>query len=88
MEEPTTGCRAPWCARCDALFDAAGMHVLEVSRDERGRLVITVETDASLAGCPRCGVVAIGHGRRVHTVADAPAFGSPVVVVWRKRIWR
>jgi len=33
-------------------------------------------------------VVAVGHGRREHTVHDAPCFTVPTVVVWRKRIWR
>jgi transposase len=39
-------------------------------------------------GCPECGVVAVGHGRRVHTIADAPCFGVAVRLLWRKRIWR
>jgi len=33
-------------------------------------------------------VVAVGQGRREHTVHDAPCFTVPTVVVWRKRIWR
>ena len=83
------GCSgARWCARADALFDITGMHVLSVVRDDRDRLVLTVETDADVGGCPSCGVVAVGHGRRVHTAADAPAFGAVTVVRWRKRIWR
>lgn len=41
-----------------------------------------------LTGCPACGVVAVGHGRRSHRLADAPSFGMPVLVVWRKRTWR
>lgn len=76
-----------WCARADALFDVADMHLLAVVR-ESGRFVITVETGADATGCPRCGVVAVGHGRRVHRAADAPCFGVAVVVVWLKRIWR
>jgi len=76
-----------WCARADALFDVAGMHVLEVAR-EPDRLVITVETDADTAGCRGCGVLATGHGRRLHPAADAPCFGVPVVVHWLKRVWR
>jgi transposase len=76
-----------WCARADALFDVAGMHVLEVTR-EPDRFVVTVETDADVAGCQRCGVIAIGHGRRLHRAADAPCFGVPVVIRWLKRIWR
>ncbi|WP_175637446.1 transposase [Sinomonas mesophila] len=47
-----------------------------------------METDADVGGCPECGCVAVGHGRRVHTVADTPCFGTPVRVQWAKRIWR
>jgi hypothetical protein len=35
----------PWCARADALFDVPGMHVLDAQRDQRDRVVLTVETD-------------------------------------------
>jgi transposase len=70
------------------LFNTSGMHVLEVGRDEVGRLVVTVETDADVGGCPACGVVAVGHGRRFHEAADAPCFGAVTVIRWRKRIWR
>ncbi len=76
-----------WCARADALFDVPGMHVLEVHR-EPDRLVLTVESDADVGGCPSCGVVAVGHGRRVVEAADAPCFGVPTRVRWRKRVWR
>jgi transposase len=50
--------------------------------------VVTVETDADVGGCPSCGVVAVGHGRRIHAAADAPCFGATTVVRWRKRVWR
>ena len=33
-------------------------------------------------------MVAIGHGRRVQVLHDAPCFGRPVRVRWFKRIWR
>lgn len=69
------------------MFNVPGMHVLAVEL-QQGRLVVTVETDATIAGCPSCGVVAVGHGRRVHEVADAPCFGLPARVRWRKRVWR
>ena len=69
------------------MFNADGMHVLEVRRGHR-TLLITVETDAEVTGCPHCGVVAVGHGRREVTAADAPCFGVPVLIVWLKRIWR
>ena len=35
-----------------------------------------------------CGVVVVGHGRRVHRAHDAPTFGTAVVVCWRKQVWR
>ncbi len=86
MEHCRCGPGVRWCARTDALFDVDGMHVLDVVR-EAGRVVLTVESDAEVAGCPGCGVVAVGHGRRVHRVHDAPCFSVPAVVVWRKRVW-
>jgi transposase len=38
-------------------------------------------------GCPGCGVVARGHGRDEVELVDAPAFGAPVRIRWRKRRW-
>jgi len=69
------------------MFNSDGMHVLDVQQGHR-RLVITVETDAEVTGCPVCGVVPIGHGRRRVRAADAPCFGMPVQLVWLKRVWR
>ena len=87
MDHCTCGSSASWCARADALFNVTGMHVIDVVHDV-GRLSITVETDQDVGGCPSCGVVAVGHGRRVHTLADAPCFGTPVTLCWVKRLWR
>ena len=53
-----------------------------------GLLVGDVESDQTLTGCPQCGVVAVGHGRRVQVLHDAPCLGRPVRVRWFKRIWR
>jgi hypothetical protein len=64
------------------------MHVLEVARDESGRPVVTVEADVDVGGYPGCGVAAVGHSRRSQIAADAPCFGLPTVVRWRKRIFR
>jgi transposase len=64
------------------------VHVVNVARDERGRLIVTVEADVDVGGGPSCGVVAVGHGRRIHTAADAPCFVAVPVVPWRKRVWR
>ena len=46
------------------------------SLDAFDRLVAPVETDADLGGCPGCGVLTVGHGRRVHEAADAPCFAA------------
>ncbi|MDQ4490833.1 ISL3 family transposase [Sinomonas sp. ASV486] len=91
MDHCTCGPGARWCARADALFHFPGLHVLGVCADDSGggfSLTVTVETDADVGGCPGCGCVAVGHGRRVHTVADTPCFGTPVRIRWLKRIWR
>lgn len=88
MAECTCGSGASWCARADELFGVEGVHVLDVSHRVDGVLVLDVETDRALAGCASCGVVAVGHGRRVVRLHDAPCFGRPVLVRWRKRVWR
>ncbi len=78
----------PWCARPDELFGVEGVHVLAVTSRSDRTVVLDVETDQVLAGCASCGVVAVGHGRRVVRLHDTPCFGRPVLVRWRKRIWR
>ncbi len=87
MDHDRCGPGARWCARADAMFNSAGMHVVDVRTGHR-KVVITVETDAEQTGCRLCGVLAIGHGRRRVETADAPCFGLPVLLVWLKRIWR
>ena len=77
-----------WCPRADELFGVEQMHLLDVFTDDDGVVRVDVETDQTLTGCPDCGVVAIGHGRRVQILHDAPCFGRPVRVRWFKRIWR
>jgi len=64
-----------WCARADAIFDVPNMHVLDVEVDDQSRLMLTVESGHGEAACPRCGVMAIGHGRRVRMLHDAPMPG-------------
>jgi transposase len=53
-----------------------------------GEWRLAVQTTAELVGCTRCGVRAEAHGRRTVRVRDLPAGGRPVVLCWRKRIWR
>lgn len=62
--------------------------VVGAQADVDGEVWLMVETAASLVGCDGCGTKAVGHGRRVVKVRDLPVGDRPVVLVWRKRIWR
>jgi transposase len=77
-----------WCARADAIFDVPDMHVLTVEIDNQHRLVLTVESGQLEAACRACGVMAVGHGRRVRILHDAPCFGRVTVLRWLVRMWR
>ena len=61
-------------------------------RERAGRvpdgLHLLVETDQADTGYPGCGVIAVGHGRRVRRLHDIPAFGAPAELVWRQRRYR
>jgi transposase len=95
MAEPTSCCVEPggYCARVDTLFNLPGVHVLDVAwLDLRRKLPpglrLVVETSPAVTGCPACGVIAEGRGRRVRRLHDIPAFGAPVELVWRQRRFR
>lgn len=92
MSEPTSCCRAPgaggaYCDTCDLFLGLSGLHVLEVDRAPE-RLTVTIESAPGLAGCRGCGAVAESAGRRTVGLIDAPCFGTPVVLLWRKRRYR
>jgi transposase len=53
-----------------------------------GEWQLAVQTTATAIGCVGCGVRATPHGRRTVRVRDLPLGGRPVVLAWRKRIWR
>jgi len=78
---------AGYCERCDLLVGLDGLRVIAVETGE-GLLTVTVESPSRVMGCPACGVVAHSHGRRDVTLIDAPCFGRPVRLIWRKRTWR
>jgi transposase len=82
------GSGSRWCARADAIFDVPDMHVLDVEVDDQQRLVLTIESAQLEAACPRCGVLAAGHGRRIRMLHDAPCFGRATLLRWLVRIWR
>jgi len=69
------------------MFGLAGFVVLGVE-EIGGELEVTVETTESRTGCPRCGVVAVLHDRRVTVVRDVDGFDQSVRLGWRKRVWR
>ncbi|MGQ0467490.1 MAG: ISL3 family transposase [Sporichthyaceae bacterium] len=94
MSEPTGCARARpcsadplYCDRCDLLVGLDGFHVLDVG-ERGGRLRVVIESARSTAACPQCGVVAQNRGRREVALIDAPCFGRPVRLIWRKRTWR
>ncbi|WP_442921716.1 transposase, partial [Microbacterium sp. MRS-1] len=91
MLHPTSGCAdarsaADPCSRCDLLVGLDGVHVEHVDRRD-GLLIVTVSTPAAPTGCPLCGVVAIGRGRRRRVLHDVPGV-TRVRIVWRQRVWR
>lgn len=76
-----------WCDRADALLGVSGIHITSVAEAATG-LIVHVETDQTMSGCPACGVVAVGHGRRRIRLRDIPCFGRPVQLRWAKRLCR
>jgi transposase len=69
-----------------ALVGMAGF-VLVGAVEVDGELWQLIETTAR-AWCRACGCRAVSKGRRTVKVRDLPAGGRPVVIGWRKRIWR
>ncbi|RAX49863.1 hypothetical protein DQ353_06770 [Arthrobacter sp. AQ5-05] len=78
----------PWCNLADALLGLEGLHVLEVDRRDPARLVVAIETPERTAWCRGCGAQARSHARRSVPIHDIPAHGSPVILHWRKRVFR
>jgi transposase len=74
-------------ASASRLLDLDGFEVL-AAEVVSGEWQLAVQTTATVVGCTGCGVRATPHGRRVVQVRDLPVGGRPVVLWWRKRIWR
>lgn len=55
---------------------------------EDGEWWLAIETTADRVGCEACGTRAVGHGRRRVQVRDLAVAGTPVRLVWAKRLWR
>jgi transposase len=74
-------------ASASRLLGLDGFEVL-AARVVGGEWQLEVQTTATVVGCQGCGVRAELHGRRRVRVRDLPIGGRPVVLAWRKRIWR
>jgi transposase len=66
-------------------LDGFDVTAAEVTDDEWR---LAVQTTATTVGCAACGTQARLHARRTVRVRDLPMGGRPVVLAWRKRIWR
>jgi hypothetical protein len=71
----------------ELLVGFEGVTVLEAARGSDGRVHVVVETNECLVGCEACGTRGQLKDRPLVALADLPAFGSPVTLVWRKRRW-
>jgi transposase len=69
------------------LLDLDGLEVVSAEL-VGGEWQLAVQTTATVVGCMGCGVRATPHGRRTVRVRDLPIGGRPVVLAWRKRLWR
>src|SRR5215211_4199483 len=69
------------------LLDLDGLEVVAAEL-QGGEWQLAIQTAAMVVGCVGCGVRATPHGRRTVRVRDLPIGGRPVVLCWRKRIWR
>jgi transposase len=74
-------------ASASRLLGLDGFEVL-AAQVVAGEWQLQVQTTATVVGCQGCGVRAELHGRRTVRVRDLPIGGRPVVLAWRKRIWR
>jgi transposase len=66
-------------------LDGFAVTAAEVTDDEWW---LGVQTTATTVGCAACGTQARLHARRTVRVRDLPIGGRPVVLAWRKRVWR
>jgi transposase len=74
-------------ASATRLLDLDGFQLVSAEL-QGGEWQLAVETSARVIGCAGCGVPATPHGRRTVRVRDLPVGGRPVVLAWRKRLWR
>jgi len=71
----------------EALLGLDGFRVLEVVEGP-DELVVTIESEADVMGCGRCGVRAESQDRMTIDIRDLTCFGRPCRLRWIKRRWR
>ena len=76
--------RTRWC---ELLVGLELVEVLDVVR-RHDHLVVTIQSSERIMGCSACGTRARLKDRDRVELADLPAFGCPVTLVWLKRRWR
>lgn len=65
-----------------------GFHVIDVEEEDDGRLIVMVESAPTVLGWPGVRAFAShGHNPAVAEFVDAPSFGWPVRLRWRKQRW-
>jgi transposase len=74
-------------ASASRLLGLDGFEIL-AAQVAAGEWQLEIQTTTTVVGCQGCGVRAELHGRRTVRVRDLPIGGRPVVLAWRKRIWR
>lgn len=74
-------------AMAETMLGLEGFRVLSVT-ETPSELVIEIETDADVVGCPGCGCRAESQDRMPIQIRDLSCFGRPVRLVWDKRRWR
>jgi transposase len=74
-------------ASASRLLDLGGFEVVSAELVS-GEWQLVIQTTAVVVGCRGCGMQAELHGRRTVRVRDLPIGGRPVVLCWRKRLWR
>jgi transposase len=74
-------------ASASRLLDLDGLELVSAEL-QGGEWQLAVQTVAMVVGCVGCGVRATPHGRGTVRVRDLPIGGRPVVLAWRKRLWR
>ena len=74
-------------ADASVLFNLSEFKVVAQTM-HNGEWWLLIETSQTRGGCPSCGVIGVGNGRRRVLVRDLPIAGTPVVLVWAKRTRR